>query len=417
MSVPSAESAISMPSKMVSAAEVSPFLFKLALILMKPQVTLANWREAPYNRWAFHNVRELIPSAEIAHDPARVRTLERRPRDLEVRIEPDAGEPLSLAQFLAETQTDGFVVLHRGALIYEYYDAAVPAAAPHILMSVSKSMLGLLFGSLDTDPERRVADLVPEVRDTAYAGATLRHLLDMRTGVAFDEDSLATSGTIVEYRAATGWNLPAPGKAPSDLHSFYRCLTHRDGPHGGRFHYISPNTDLLGWAIERAAGAPYAELMSQHVWKPIGAERDAYITVDRHGAARAAGGMCVTARDLARVGQWMVETRSAWVDDIERGGDRAAWDAGSFVAYFPGMPMRYRSKWYILDANRNSERNNERNNEAPLVFALGIHGQNLFVDRKNQIVIAKQSSQAMPLDPARIALTLRAVSQIRNCLA
>src|SRR3954464_11718297 len=86
MSVPSAESAISMPSKMVSAAEVSPFLFKLALILMKPQVTLANWREAPYNRWAFHNVRELIPSAEIAHDPARVRTLERRPRDLEVRI-------------------------------------------------------------------------------------------------------------------------------------------------------------------------------------------------------------------------------------------------------------------------------------------------------------------------------------------
>ena len=370
-----------------------------------PQATLANWREAPYNRWAFHHVRELIPSAEIAHDPARGRPLERRPRELDVRIEPDAGEPLSLAQFLAETQTDGFVVLHRGVLIYEHYDAAVPAAAPHILMSVSKSMLGLLFGSLGIDPERRVADLVPEVRDTAYAGATLRHLLDMRTGVAFDEDYLATSGTIVEYRRATGWNPLLPGDAPSDLHSFYRCLTARDGPHGGRFHYISPNTDLLGWAIERAGAAPYAELMSEHVWKPIGAERDAYITVDRLGAARAAGGMCVTARDLARVGQWMIETRSAWVDDIERGGDRAAWDAGSFVPYFPGMPMRYRSKWYILEG------------EAPLVFALGIHGQNLFVDRKNQIVIAKLSSQAMPLDAARIALTLRGVSQIRKWLA
>src|SRR4051812_5131368 len=205
-----------------------------------PRATLANWREAPYNRWAFHHVRELIPSAEIAHDPARVRTLERRPRELEVRIEPDAGEPLSLAQFLAETQTDGFVVLHRGALIYDYYDPAVPPTAPHILMSVSKSMLGLLFGSLGIDAERRVTDLVPEVRDTAYAGATLRHLLDMRTGVAFDENYLATSGTIVEYRAATGWNPPAPGAAPSDLHSFYRCLTQRDGPHGGRFHYISP---------------------------------------------------------------------------------------------------------------------------------------------------------------------------------
>jgi CubicO group peptidase (beta-lactamase class C family) len=281
----------------------------------------------------------------------------------------------------------------------------MPATAPHILMSVSKSMLGLLFGALGIDPERRVADLVPEVRETAYAGATLRHLLDMRAGIAFDEDYLAASGTIVEYRKATGWSPLLPGDTPSDLHSFYRFLTERDGPHGGRFHYVSPNTDLLGWAIERAGAAPYAELMSEHLWKPIGAERDAYVTVDRHGAARAAGGMCVTARDLARVGQWMIEGRSAWVDDIERGGERAAWDAGSFVAYFPGMPMRYRSKWYILEG------------AAPLIFALGIHGQNLFVDRRNEIVIAKLSSQAMPLDPARIALTLRAVSQIRKCLA
>ena len=354
-------------------------------------------------------MRELIPSADIAHDPQRVRALERRPRDLDIRVEPDAGEPLTLAQFLAETQTDAFAVLHRGALIYEYYRDGVPPGAPHILMSVSKSMLGLLFGRLGIDAERRVADLLPEVRDTAYQGATLRHLLDMRAGIAFDEDYLATSGTIVEYRKATAWNPLLPGDAPSDLHSFYRQLTKRDGAHGGRFHYISPNTDLLGWAIERATGARFAELMSEHVWQPIGAERDAYITVDRRGAARAAGGMCATARDLARVGQWMIEERSAWVDDIQSGGERAAWDAGSFVAYFPGMPMRYRSQWYILEANGK--------NEAPLIFGLGIHGQNLFVDRKNQLVIAKLSSQAMPLDPLRISLTMRAVSQIRKCLA
>ena len=348
-------------------------------------------------------MRELIPSAEIAHDPRRVRALEWRPRDLDIRVEPDAGEPLTLAQFLAETQTDAFLVVHRGALIYEHYE--MPPEAPHILMSVSKSMLGLLFGSLGIDAERKVADLLPEVRHTAYAGATLRHLLDMRAGIAFDEDYLATSGTIVEYRKATGWNPLLPGDAPSDLHSFYQQLTKRDGAHGGRFHYISPNTDLLGWAIERATGARYADLMSEHLWKPIGAERDAYITVDRHGAPRAAGGMCVTARDLARVGQWMIEEGPAWVDDMESAGERGAWDAGSFVAYFPGMPMRYRSKWYILEG------------EAPLIFALGIHGQNLFVDRKNRLVIAKLSSQAMPLDPMRISLTMRAVSQIRKCLA
>src|SRR5436853_7587741 len=83
---------------------------------LTPIATLTNWREAPYNRWAFHHVRELIPSADIAHDPRRVRELAARPRELAIRIEPDGGEPLTLAQFLAETQTDGFVILHRGAL-------------------------------------------------------------------------------------------------------------------------------------------------------------------------------------------------------------------------------------------------------------------------------------------------------------
>lgn len=357
-----------------------------------PQATLANWREAPYNRWAFRHVRELIPSAAIPHDPRRVRKLAARPRELD------------LAQFLAETQTDGFVVLHRGALIAEHYANDMSAASPHILMSVSKSMLGLLFGSLGIDAQREATDFVPELANTAYKGATVRNLLDMRTGVAFAEDYLATSGPIVEYRKATGWNPPGPGDTPSDLHSFYQHLKERDGTHGGRFHYISPNTDLLGWVIERATGRRYAELMSEHLWRPIGAEHGAYITVDRLGAARTAGGMCVTARDLARVGQWMIEQPSQWVRDIEESGDRAAWDAGSFVAYFPGMPMRYRSQWYVLEG------------DAPLMFALGIHGQNLFVDRKNELVIAKLSSQALPLDAARIGLTMRAVSQIRKCL-
>ena len=372
---------------------------------MNTQVTLANWRTAPHNRWAFHHVRELIPSADIPNDPRRIRDFRLDKQNLEVRVEPDSGEPLTLAQFLEETQTDGFAVVHRGRLVFEHYGNGMPPESPHILMSVSKSMLGLLVGFLDIDLERPVVDVVPELKNTAYRGATIRHLLDMRVGIAFDEDYLATSGTIVEYRKATGWNPLGTGDAPSDMHSFYQVLKKADGPHGGRFHYVSPNTDLLGWVIEAATGRRYADLMSEHVWKKIGAERSAYITVDRFGAPRCAGGMCVSTRDLARVGQWMIENRHPWIDDIERGGDRKAWDAGSFTAYYPGMPIKYRSKWYVLEG------------EAPLIFGLGIHGQNLFIDRRNELVIAKLSSQAMPLDAARIALTMRAVSQLRKCLA
>ena len=372
---------------------------------MNQPVTLANWRAAPFNRWGFQHVRELIPSADIPNDPRCVRDLPVQKRSIDIRVEPDTGEALTFERFLAETDTDGLVILQRGRIVAEHYANGMTFETPHILMSVSKSMMGLLFGSLGIDADRAVTDFVPEVSATAYAGATVRHLLDMRTGVKFDEDYLATTGPIVVYRKATGWNALGPGEVAGDLHSFYKELTQRDGAHGGRFHYISTNSDLLGWVIERATGRRYADLMSEHLWKPIGAERGAYITVDRLGAPRCAGGMCVTLRDLARVGQWMIEHPSAWIEDIESNGDRAAWDKGSFVSYFPGLPIHYRSQWYVLHG------------AAPLIFGVGIHGQNLFIDRKNELVIAKVSSQAMPLDAARIALTTRAVSQIRKCLA
>ncbi|MGQ0655534.1 MAG: serine hydrolase domain-containing protein, partial [Betaproteobacteria bacterium] len=236
------------------------------------RATLANWRTAPFNKWAFHHVRELIPTAEIRNDPARVKTL------------PEAPADLGADEFLRETDSDGVVVLHRGRKILERYANGMDATSPHILMSVSKSMLGLLAGILaerkSLELERPVADYLPEVADTAYRGASVRHLLDMRAGIEWDENYAATSGPIVEYRKATGWNALEPGEAPSDLLSFYRQL--KGGrAHGGKFDYISPNTDLLGLVIERAAQRPYAELMSELVWKPIGAATAGYITVER----------------------------------------------------------------------------------------------------------------------------------------
>jgi CubicO group peptidase (beta-lactamase class C family) len=357
------------------------------------QVTLANWRSSPFNRWSFHHVRELIPSADIANDPRQIRELPsgdlpHEKQSLDVRIDPD---------------TDGMAIVHRGRLVFEHYANGMTPETPHILMSVSKSMLGLLVEKLGLDTGREVSEIIPEMRGTAYRGATLRHLLDMRAGIAWDENYLATSGPIIEYRKSTGWNPLGPGEAPSDLHSFYANLKEQDGSHGGRLHYTSPNSDLLGWVIERATGARYADLMSELVWKPAGAERSAYITVDRLGAPRCAGGMCVTLRDLARVGVWVLE--QGMTERFERDGDPSAWAAGDLAPYYPGLPMRYRSFWYVVDG------------AAPLAFGMGIHGQNLFIDRVNDLVIAKLSSQAMPMDAARIGLTMRAISEVRKLLA
>ena len=368
------------------------------------RATLANWRTAPHNRWAFHHVRELVASADVANDPARVRALAAQPADFTgLRIDPDSGEAMGIDAFLQETDTDGMAIVHRGRLVLERYGNGMTADDAHILMSVSKSLLGLLIAELDLGADRRVTDFVPEVKGTAYNDATLCDLLDMRAGIVWEENYLATSGPIVEYRKATGWNPLGPGETPSDLHSFYQHIRETRA-HGGALHYVSPNSDLLGWVVERATSRAYPEVMSELLWKKTGAERAAYITVDRRGAPRCAGGMCTTLRDLARVGEWLIAQRPAFLEDLQR-GDAAAWAKGDLAFLYPGLPMRYRNQWYVLDG------------DAPLYFGMGIHGQNLFVDAANELVIAKFSSQATPLDAPRIALTMRAVSQLRKHLA
>jgi CubicO group peptidase (beta-lactamase class C family) len=113
------------------------------------QVTLANWRSSPFNRWAFHHVRELIPSADIANDP-------RASGSVGSTVPSTGSGELDLERFLRETDTDGMAVLHRGKLVFEHYANGMTDETPHILMSVSKSMLGCC-GSAESalDSERR----------------------------------------------------------------------------------------------------------------------------------------------------------------------------------------------------------------------------------------------------------------------
>lgn len=382
------------------------------------QVTLANWRVSPFNTWGFQHVREIVPSADIPNDPDDPWRLPRADAALSaLAIEDDTGNRVGLDEFLARTQTDAFVVVHRGHVVCEHYANGMGPATPHILMSVSKSMLGLLAGTLAAhgvlDPDAPAEHYVPELRGSAFQGATLRQLQDMRSALAFDEDYLATSGPIVQYRKATNWNPLSPGEAATDLRAFLPTLADTTGPHGGAFNYVSPCTDLLGWIIERAAGQRYADLFSQRIWRPLGAAYPCYITVDRLGAPRCAGGMCMTAMDLARVGQMLVAdgrrgarqiVPAAWIDDITTAGDPEAWRAGPFVPYFPGRHIHYRAKWYV-----------ERGTH-PVMSGFGIHGQHLFVDRARQIVVVKFSSQALPLDGDAIRITYRAMDAIRSLL-
>jgi len=379
------------------------------------QVTLANWRAAPFSAWAFSRVRELIPTADIPNDPADIWELPSDLHDLS-RLRIDAN--LDLEGYLDATYTDGFVVIHKGRIVAEDYRNAAGAHKPHILMSVSKSMLGALAGILADkgvlDTAAPVTQYLPEMKTTAWNGASVQNVLDMRAGVGFDENYEATSGAIIEYRKATGWNPLEPGETASDLRSFFQQVTDADGPHQDRFHYVSPNTDLMAWIIERAAGTRYADLMSKYLWQPMGAETSAYITVDRLGAPRAAGGMCATVRDLARVGLLVANggrragvqvLPRGWVDDVVNNGDTDAWQRGDFAVYFPAGPFHYRNKWYV-----------ERG-DSPMLFCVGIHGQNLYVVPGQDLVIAKMSSRPSALDPDISRLNLNMVLALKQHFA
>ena len=373
------------------------------------RASLANWRKAPYCHWAFHHVREIIPSAEISNDPTKVWELEPSTMDT---------SNLGLDEAMAKTDCDAVVVLHKDKLVHESYRNGMTSRDPHILMSVSKSMLGLVAGTLVERGELAEDDLitkyVPELENTAYVGATVRDLLDMRAGVLFDEDYLATEGPIIDYRYAANWNPVPKDHAPIDLRSFMSLLTEPDGPHGGRFHYVSPNTDLLAWVFERASGMRYAKLVSERLWKPLGAEAPGYITVDRIGGARAAGGKCFLARDLARVGMMMANggqrngkqvVPSSWLEDIVKNGDPQAWKDGDFYNEMGQRDIHYRSKWYV---KREAE---------PLIFGVGIHGQFLFVDPAKKLSISWFASQDSPLDGPLFEKTLSIIEKIRGLVS
>ncbi len=381
--------------------------------MSEAEANLSNWRTTPFNQWAFRNVPELVPCAEIAGAPDNPLPL---PSDTQsfpgFSIQAEDGASLSLRDVLKATNTDGFMVLHRGQVVFQYYANGMTAQTPHILMSASKSVVGLVVGILEgegkIDLDAEVADYVPEIANGPYRGATVRHLIDMRTGIVFDARQQRA------YDIATNWFQLQPGEEPGDFHSFFASLAPSGAVHGGPFNYVSANTDLLGWVIERASGQAFATLASTLLWRPMGAERAALMTLDRKGAPRTTGGVCATVRDFARLGQLVARNGrrgsrqivpEAWIDDMAQNGDREAWNKGAWTqGSYAGLNMHYRSGWCVF------------NDEPKTLHATGIHGQNLYVDRTNDLVVAKVSSWADPSDYPRARLVQRAVAEIRRCL-
>lgn len=371
---------------------------------------LSNWRQPPQNRWALRNVSKILTTEIIDRRAESFLTLEEAPQDLSAVTFPADGRATTLAAFLSWSHTDGFLVLHRGRIAFEHYTDGMAPDERHLMFSVSKSVLGMVFGVLQArglvDPSRPITDYVPELAGSAYGDATVQHALDMSVEVEFDEAYAVKGGDVDQYRRVNGWD-PIDDKAPHTARAYLLGLQRAPGDHGSRFHYVSPDTDVAGWVAERATGQSWARLVQELLWKPVGAEHSAYMTVDRFGVARAAGGLCATLRDMGRLALAMTgDPRlagvlpQAFLDDTFR-ADPAPWARGRFRDYIPGGA--YRNSWYLAPG--------------PAALAIGIHGQWLYVDPAREVVIVKQASQPLASEPATDQASMAAFDAIAAALA
>ena len=369
-------------------------------------ITLSNWRTRPYSFWAFRNVAEMVRSSRI-----KTTTPSALPQ---VAENPELLARHSISDLLARTETDSFILSKNGQLVCEWHAAGVDRSDPHLIFSISKSITALMAGILQDqgvlDPSTLVGTLVPEAADSAYADATVQHLLDMRVSLDFDESYLSQEA-YARYRRAMSWNPPSSEGNDEAMLSFLCSLQKASGPHGGDHDYLSPNSDMLGIVLERATGERFPDLCARLLWQPLGATSDAYITVDPEGAPRTAGGVSCRPHDLLAIGQMLINGGTAngkqivsprWIADMQQNGDEGVWARGTQASFL--KTGRYRNNWYQVGGSSNA------------FLAAGIHGQFLYCDPDTNTVIVCTSSQSEPqsdvLDQGLLALFARLSAEV-----
>jgi CubicO group peptidase (beta-lactamase class C family) len=379
------------------------------------EVTAANWQFAPYNRWGFCNCRRLLPTARVARS-AVPQGFSRQPQALDaVTVSvPANAERKSLPEVLAEHCIDGFIVLHRGRVVYERYFSELDADRTHIVMSVSKSILSALIGILVERGALEVAQpagyYVAELARGGYGSVTLDRLLDMRSGVKYSENYLDSGAEFFDFDAVCGLRPRSRPHPASGMHEYLATLPADPGDPGD-FSYRSTDSDVLGWVAERSTGTPLEKLLSAEIWAPLGCREDADLLVDPLGAPLADGGLCTTLEDLARFAEMQLKggafngrqiVPERWIAE-SCSGDRAAYARNGYTALFPRGA--YSRQWWIADTERRVR------------LALGIHGQMVHLDPNLELACVALASAPDPVNPRGLASMLRACAAIGAALS
>jgi len=292
------------------------------------------------------------------------------------------GEQRLLSKELEHYKTDGLIVLHNGNLLYENYWNNNSANSKHIAFSVTKSFVSALVGialdeGLIDNIEDPITKYLPDFNGTGYEGVRIKDILQMSSGVDFNEDYADPKSDINRFGRAT-----ARG---SSFRDFAKSLERGREP-GTYHHYVSIDTQVLGFLLAEVTGMPLKEYLYKKIWNKIGMEDDAFFIVDNNGVEMALGGLNATLRDYAKFGELYLN-RGKW------NGEQvvpASWVDASHTTDGPHLkpgeselsssPWGYGLQWWVPGFPDTD------------YTASGVYNQYIYIDPLTNVVIAKTSS-------------------------
>ena len=219
------------------------------------------------------------------------------------------GETKTIEQFVTTTRTDGIVLVKDGTVVGEWYANGYAPDVRHQPWSVTKTFVAAvvgvaydegLIGSLQ-DP---IDAYIPELTGTAWEGVTIENLLQMESGVHWDEGTpVLAVNTQVQQWIQLGLDLYTDGQLGQTRNEFLAALPPAGYEQGTEFSYNSGNTQVLAWLTEVLYDATFNEVMSEKLWQPMGAAESAVMTSDRVGGVVASHGLFAIPYDFARFGE------------------------------------------------------------------------------------------------------------------
>ena len=284
--------------------------------------------------------------------------------------------PAGAAQWIEDRHVTALVVMKDGAVVHESYYRGTGPEDLRISWSVAKSWLSALFGILMEEGhiasiDDPVTKYAPSLAGSAYDGSTIRNVLNMASGVEFNEDYLDFWSDINKM----GRVLALGGS----MDEFARGISTRYKEPGEEWHYVSIDTHVICMVIRGATGRSVPDLMEEKILVPLGIEAAPYYITDGYGIAFVLGGLNLRTRDYARFGQMVLED-GAWNG---RQIVPADWLRASTVPSAPTAPgaLQYGFQWWMPADAREGE-----------FFAIGVYGQWIYINRPLGVVIARNAA-------------------------